>query len=173
MLRSLVTTICNHSSAGSLRTAAENKMQEIQRDHSLWKIHLDLLLIADDNVVFFLSQGLAHFVWANYRLLSPDDIAYITATVLSVLRTRRGMPHAARCKVELILASICSLSCSLDPVLLLVVESHDPSVEIGISALRTVFEEVLSDDAKLTQDHKHALVQLVLGVNQPSLLLLL
>jgi hypothetical protein len=126
------------------------------------------MMYLEENVVFFLAQGLNTFVWANWRLLSTHDKEHLTGGVTAVLKKRSDIPPFARSKVEQILASICALSGSLSPVLNLVVEASAPGAELGLSALRIALEEMLSNDSKLTPTHKKALVSVVNEVNHLS-----
>lgn len=64
-----------------------------------------------------------------------------------------------RSKMEQVLAAICAVSASLSPVLSIVVELNQPGFEYGISALRTVFEEVLKDDTRLLPSQKTILFE--------------
>ena len=123
----------------------------------------------EENVVFFLAQGLNKFVWANWRVLSPHDKEHLTNGITMVLKRRSDIPPFARSKIEQILASICALSGSLAPVLVLVVEASAPGAELGLSALRIALEEMMSNDSKLTPAHKKALVTVVNDVSTYSL----
>lgn len=125
----------------------------IQRDSSNWRHSLRLLSTADDNVVFFVSQGLQHFVWAHWRDLQPAEKAIISSEIINIIEGRgQSMSQYARSKVEQVLAAVCALSESLSPALSLVKEPGSPGVEVGLSTLRTVCEELLSDDKRLTID---------------------
>lgn len=142
---------------------------QLQRDAAKWRFHLDLLFHLDDNCVFFVSQGLQHFAWAHWRLLSAEDKEHLTSAVARVIAGRGGgMSQYARSKVEQVLAAACALSVSLTPVFALVVGPGQPGVEVGISALKTVLEEALSDDSRLTPDHRQALVREVQKVAAES-----
>lgn len=136
----------------------------LQRDPLRWRFHLDLLFYVDDNCVFFLGQGLLSFVWTQWRVLSSVDRDFLSTTVTKIIAQRSSsLSQYARCKVEQVLAGICALSRSLNPALTLVAEPGHPGIEMGLSVLRTVLEEALSDDKRLTPDHRQ---QLVVEVSQ-------
>jgi hypothetical protein len=109
------------------------RLMLIQRDPNKWRFHLDLLFYLDDNCVFFISQGLQHFVWAHWRVLPSDDRNFLTSAITRVITQRAASLSAyARCKVEQVLAGVCALSGSLGPALALVVEPGQPGVEVYI-----------------------------------------
>lgn len=141
----------------------------LQKDPNMWRLHLDSLLHLDDSSVFFVAQGLQHFAWAHWRVLPAIDRELLVNSVsLVIARRSSSLPQYARSKVEQVLAAACALSGSLAPVLALVVEPGQPGVEAGLSALKTVLEEALSDDKRLTPDHRRQLVGEVTRVALPS-----
>jgi hypothetical protein len=168
-LRSLVAAVM-HASSGSQeqRAAAERRLLAIQKDESRWRLHLQVLYAAESDVVFFLAQGLRQFVWSHWRELSAVDKEFLTRGVVECIRRPAELTVYGRSKLEQILSSICVMSGSLDPVLGLVVEAPQPGVELGASALRTVLEEVLGEDSKVSSDQRKALVATALNVAVPA-----
>ena len=141
----------------------------LQRDPKKWRFHLELLFRLDDNCVFFMSQGLQHFVWANWRVISQADKEFLVATILRLISHRgEQLSPYARSKVEQVLAGACALSGSLSSALSLVVEPGHPGAVIGLSVLRTVLEEALSNDKRLTPSHRELLLKEVQNVAIPS-----
>jgi hypothetical protein len=168
-IASLVSTICQQASTPAMRRAAEERLMALQRDPSKWRFHLDLLFYLDDNCVFFVSQGLQHFVWAHWRVLPAEDRDFLTSAITRVISQRGGdLSLYARSKVEQVLAGVCALSGSLGPALSLVREPGQPGVEVGLSTLKTVLEEALSDDRRMTPGHRQLLVKEVTQVAAAS-----
>jgi hypothetical protein len=168
-LRSLVVAVM-HVPSGSQeqRAAAERRLLALQKDESRWRLHLQVLYLADSDVVFFIAQGLRQFVWSHWRELSLADKEYLTQGVVECIRRPSDLTIYGRSKLEQILSSVCIMSGTLDPVLGLVVEASQPGVEVGASALRTVLEEVLSEDNKLSADQRKALVAAASSVAVPA-----
>lgn len=159
-----------HASSGSQqeRAAAERRLMAIQKDETRWRINLQVLYVANSDVVFFIAQGLRQFVWSHWRELSAQDKEYLTQGVVECIRRPTALTLYGRSKLEQILSSICIMSGTLAPVLGLVVEASQPGVEVGASALRTVLEEVLSDDNKLSTEQRKALVAAASSVALPA-----
>jgi hypothetical protein len=61
------------------------------------------------------------------------------------------------------------MSASLSPVLSIVMELNQPGFENGLSALRTVFEEILKDDPRILPTHKTLLYDAATEVSSFSI----
>jgi hypothetical protein len=119
---------------------------------------------------FYSGQGLASYVWRNWNNLSGDEQNYLTNCILQTLVSSTALSTFVRSKIEQVLASICAVSGSLTPVLSIVVEFNQPGFEFGISALRTVFEEILKDDLRILPSQKTLLYEAASEVQNFSLL---
>jgi hypothetical protein len=111
---------------------------------------------------------LASYVWRNWNNLSVDEQNYITNCILQTLVSNSSISTFVRSKIEQVLASICAVSGSLAPALSIVVELNQPGFEFGISALRTVFEEILKDDLRILPSQRTLLFQAASEVCSPS-----
>jgi hypothetical protein len=156
---SLVQIVCNQSSSVQSRQNAEGRLSEIQNDDSAWQILLGFLSVTDDNLLFFIGQGLAGMAWRSFNKLSAEDQDAFTEAITQTLTQRNDMSTFARSKIEQVLAAICVSLCTLNPVLSIVVELNQPGFDVGLSALRTVFEEVLKDDPRIPPDQQKALLE--------------
>ncbi len=77
------------------------------------------------------------------------------------------MQHFAKSKLEQMLATICANSSSLEPVLSLLVPADQPGALVGLSAMRSVLELVLSDDPKLIPEHKATVLTVIHEILTP------
>lgn len=164
---SLVQIVCNRTSSVQVRQNAEQRMSEIQNDDSSWHILLNFLTVTDDSLLFFIGQGLTGIAWRSFSKLDPQEQNIFTEAITQTLVERKDISTFARSKIEQVLAAICASSCSLNPVTSMVVDITQPGFDVGISALRTVFEEVLKDDPRIPPDHHKALLESSAEVLQP------
>ena len=113
-----------------------------------------------------LGQALYSYIWKNWILLTSEQQIYLTNYILQTL-TQRNISNWVRSKIEQVLAAICASSSSLQPVLSIVVELNQPGFEVGLSSLRTVFEEILKDDPRILPSQKILLFQAATEVALP------
>eukprot|EP01041_Mallomonas_annulata_P011700 gene11700-24509_t len=151
-LRSLVKDACDPSSGR--RVEAERCLLDIQNDKTSWSTFLDLLMSAEDNLLFFIGQGLLKSTWRQWFTLSESEQALFTSKVLQVLVRRHDLSPFVRSKIEQVLGSICINSQSLHHVLQIVGDINNPTLEIGLSALVTVLETILMDDPRILPKQK-------------------
>ena len=163
----LVQTICNPSTPQQSRTAAEQQLLEILSNIDTWKQYSECLYTADDTVCFFVCIGFQKMVWRQWRRISSEDKILLSQTVVSALTNRKKLQSFAKSKLEQVLATICVNSCSIDPVLGLLVDASNPAVSVGLSTMRTVLELVLSDDPQLYPEYKPTLLSAVTDIVSP------
>lgn len=163
---SIVSAICDAGSAKETRTAAEARLLQLQSEPGAWQSHLQLLItVVDGNLLFFLCIGLQRILWKNWSSLTTSEKQMIIAGVAQALREKHeSLPPFARNKAEQVLAVICQCSFSLDPVLQLVVPVDQPGASTGVSCLKTVFEEILGTNKKISPDKRLIMVQAATAV---------
>jgi hypothetical protein len=159
-LQILVATICNPSTDQGTRQAAERRLQELQNEEGSWRAHIQLLGAVEDTLLFFLCLGLQRIVWKQWSSMNVGDHEIISQALVTLLATKSAsMPLFARSKAELVLAAVCINSYSFSPVLQLV-ESVDPQIVFaGISALRTILEEVYQIDSRIAPASREVLIK--------------
>lgn len=96
-----------------------------------------------------------------------EDRLLLNQTIVQTLTTRTSMQGFAKSKLEQVLAAICANSCSLDPTLGLLVDAAHPNVQIGLSAIRTVLELILSEDPKLFPEYRAPLLSAINDILTP------
>lgn len=160
---SLISIICNPSSSLEARGNAERALLDVFSDVYQWRTCLPALYQANDSVCFFIGIGLQRLVWRNWSSLLAEDREALTSSMTAVL-VNRSLPAFTTAKLEQVLAAICVMSLSLQPVLNLV---HDSLSFAGLSAVRTVIEVSLSDDPKLSPTMVNTLKQICQSIVIP------
>jgi hypothetical protein len=188
LFQNLVQIVCNTSASQNTRTDAEQQLHHLLEGALTYQDLLYFLTSDNENLLFFtglplvlvllylflylLGQGLASFVWKKWTNISTDEQAYLTNCILQILTTG-NLSQFVRSKIEQVLAAICAVSGTLSPVLSIVVELNQPGFENGLSALRTVFEEILKDDTRILPENKTLLYEAATEVSSLSLSLTL
>jgi hypothetical protein len=141
---------------------------EMLSNPSTWSHYTGLLYQASDTACFFIGIGFQKMIWRNWRNMSEEDRTSLKGVVGDVIINRTNLQPFARSKLEQVLAAICANSCSLEPVLVLLVpDASNPNVSIGLSATRTVLDLILSDDPQLYPEYKPALSSAVMDIVAP------
>ena len=168
-LQVLVATICNSTTDRSIRSAAERRLQELQSEAGSWRAHIQLLDVVEDTLLFFVCLGLQRIIWKQWNSMDVSDQDAIVTTVVNVIARKSAIiPLFARSKLELVLSAICQNSYSFDPVLQLI-EAHDQQIVFaGISALRTILEEVFQVDPRLSPSSREVLIKSVNTIVAPA-----
>ena len=163
---SLVYVVCDQSSSMQMRQQAERRLCEIHNDDNSWDVLLSFLSVKDDNLLFFIGQGLSGIAWRKFNKFNSHQQETFVEAITSTLTQRGDMSPFARSKIEQVLAAICASTCSLLPLLSIVVELNQPGFEVGLSAMRTVMEEVLKDNPRVPPDHHLTLLQKAAEVSE-------
>jgi hypothetical protein len=153
----LVAKICSSATQPQQRAVAEQRLMEILSNPNSWKVFSGLLFQVNDTVCFFICIGLQRMVWRNWRNIPMDDRLLLSQTITHALNTRPTMQRFAKAKLEQVLATVCANSCSIEPVLGMLSEAESPTVNVGLSAMHTVLDLILSDDPKLFPDYRSIL----------------
>lgn len=156
------------------RREAESRLDQFQKMEGSWQIHIQYLQTpqVDDPLLFLLCIGLDRIIWRVWPTLSRPDQEGIINTIIQILVTRFAtLPSFVRSKIEQILATICKNSVSFNILFQLIQYCEQTSLSplIGISAFRTVLDEVLGNDMRVASDRKTMLSKMASDVS-PQLL---
>ena len=155
-LQQIILVIYNPNTSYETRKVAENKLEYFQNLDDSWKLHLDLIISQgiDGHMLFMLCFGLNKILWKKWTYLSESEHEYITSIVIKLLIDQfASLPLYTRSKVEQIIATLCKNYVSYDVGFKIVnMSSHSPI--ISISVFRTILEESLSNDVRLSPDKR-------------------
>lgn len=156
------------------RREAESRLDQFQKMEGSWQIHIQYLQTpqVDDPLLFLLCIGLDRIIWRVWPTLSRPDQEGIINTIIQILVTRFAtLPSFVRSKIEQILATICKNSVSFNILFQLIQYCEQTSLSplIGISAFRTVLDEVLGNDMRVASDRKTMLSKMASDVSPITL----
>jgi hypothetical protein len=154
----LVNLICNNASSLEIRNNAERKLLEKLSIFDSWKLYFPFLFQANDTICFFICIGLQRLLWKYWDDYSADDKLLFTQTIIQLLKTRKDLQLFSKSKLEQVLGTICILTCSIKPVVEIIVEANNSDCYIGLSAIKTVFELIFSDDPKFIPSQQKILI---------------
>lgn len=166
----LIQIICSATTNVDSRTSAERRLLELLSDPTLLHSYLPLLFTANDTVTFFLCIGLQRFIWKHWlspSMLTSSDKEMLVNTVVNVLINKVNMLTYTRSKLEQVLATICILSNTLQPILNLLVQPTEPNCFKGLSAVHTLLESALMDDSKIDLSMKQQVHLAITQILQP------
>jgi hypothetical protein len=148
----LVNEISSTSTTIELRQNAEKNLNEIQSIDNFWYTNIEIFNNTEEPIfLFFLCQGLQKFIWKKWNHLPSDGQSTIATTIMTLLYTKgKSLPLYARSKAEQLIGAICSLANNIDPVLQILTEPSQPNGIVGIWALKTVLEDVMTINPRLT-----------------------
>lgn len=165
----LIQVICNPASAINHRQDAERRLLDMLSSLSTWSIYLPLIMNASDNVCFFIGIGLQRLVWRHWEELDHYQKQLLIESIQEALRQRTyHLQSYALTKLEQVLAVTCIQSKSFDPVVQLII-SHLQTNQltnealVGLSAVRTSLDFILSDDPKILARDRSSIVAIILS----------
>ena len=176
-LQSIQSTIFNPNSSNEARKAAELQLERFCEQPDAWKIHINLLQTADTNNIFLLCIGLNKLLWKIWSILTIEEIKYISESLIILLVNKfETLPAYSRSKIEQLLSTICKNTISYDVLFQLIQycdnlskSSHTTATNttstytnrlIGISASRTILDDVLGPDSRLSPDKRTILTNI-------------
>ena len=156
------------------RREAESRLDQFQKLDGSWHIHIQYLQTpqVDDSLLFLLCIGLDRIIWRVWSTLSTTDQEGIINTIIQILVTRFAtLPSFVRSKIEQILATICKNNVSFNILFQLTQYCEQSSLSplIGISAFRTVLDEVLGNDMRVASDRKSVLTKIASDISSQLL----
>lgn len=148
----LVIEISSSNTTIEIRQNAEKKLNEIQLMDNFWYANIQIFNSTEEpEFLFFLCQGLQKFIWKKWNHLSSESQSTIATTIMTLLYTKgKSLPLYARSKAEQLIGAICSLANNIDPVLQILSDPSQPNGIVGICALKTVLEDVMTMNPRLT-----------------------
>lgn len=164
----LINTICNPSTNLTNRSTAEARLLDLLSNIHTWQQYITLFSSSNDMICFFLGIGYQRLVWRHWTDLSVEQHNLLLNTMKQALTNRPLMQNFTQAKIEQVLAAICCNLLNLDPILNMLVDVNQPQAVIGLSATRTVFDLIVSDDPKLNPKTKATLLQ---QIQSPQVLL--
>lgn len=171
-LQVLVAAICNPATDQNTRVSAEKRLQELQNEPGSWWAHVQLLQSVEDTLLFFLCLGLQRIVWKHWNSMNVADHECIVNALVNLLATKsQSLPLFARSKAELVLAACCINSYSFQPVLSMIESTNEHAVIAGMSALRTVLEEVYAIDDRISPSSREVLMKAANEIIAPATVL--
>ena len=173
-LQSIQSIIFNANSSNEARKAAELQLERFCEQPDAWKIHINLLQTADTNNIFLLCIGLNKILWKSWSLLTIDEIKYISESLIILLVNKfETLPTYSRSKIEQLLSTICKNTISYDVLFQLIQYCDNLSKSsntnststytnrlIGISASRTILDDALGPDSRLSPDKRTMLTNI-------------
>jgi hypothetical protein len=132
----------------------------LQSEENSWVAHVQLLPVVEDTLIFFLCLGLQRIIWKQWNVMSVESHEAILNSVISILvRTTSPLTLFARSKAELVLAAICQNSYSFEPTLKLLEIANQQNIFAGVSAMRTIIEEVFQVDPRISPPCRTVLIK--------------
>ncbi len=157
----LINIVVNNTTSSDVRREAEMRLTTIINDYTLWKHTIKYIFTSNENITFFIANGLNKIIWNNWHIMSYDDQISIQNLIIERLQmTSINTSIYIRIKLEQLLATICSCSLSLQPVLSMIVDKQHYAFVYGISCINTTLDDILSDNNKITNNNKNKLLLL-------------
>ena len=160
-LQSILRVIYDPNTPHESRVQAEHRLDTFQNLEGSWKIHIDLITSErDEQMLFMLCFGLNKILWKSWSTISEPNHDMIASVMINFLIERfNNLPLYARSKVEQVIATLCKNYVSYDVGFKLVNACNNSpnSHIISISVFRTILEESLSNDTRLSPDKRSKL----------------
>lgn len=154
----LITTICSSTASVDARSSAERRLLELLSMPSNLTQCLPSLYTANDTIVFFLGIGLQRLIWKYWTHMDQSQHDSLLQTLKETLLNRADLQTFSKAKLEQVLAAICVASSSLQPVFSIICQVDNPGFLTGLSAVKTVLENVLGDDPKVDSISRESFV---------------
>lgn len=166
-LRILSKEVCNTAIDRATREKAEKRLLEIQNNDESWQVLLEMVPYCENELLFYIAQGLLNSVRRTWVNLSEQETNYFTSIILRTLTTRSDISKYVRSKIEQILGSICVSSASLTPVLQLISGENSTNMDYGLSAFRTTLEMVFDSMNRIAPEEQQSLLKQVQDIAMP------
>jgi hypothetical protein len=166
--------IYDPSSTYESRQEAERKLEAFQNIEGSWSYHIQLLNSVDDQLLFLLCIGLQKIIWKMWNRLQLHERELIISTIIQLYLSRFfQLPLYARSKLEQTLSTICKVNKSYQVIFQLIEKSEQMQLNqiIGVSTFRTVLDDVLGNDSRLSPNDRNILSKLAFEI-APQLIVL-